>query len=244
MLEIVTAYFGNSLAGAVDVATSKELCRQLYRLGYVAEKLENKDKALQAYQYAYDLDATYLPALEGLGNSLVNARRFEEAQKVFQTILIHHRDDLTDLEVVEVYWQLGEIHKELKQFDSAQNHFEKALAIDSNHEPSLRALVELADTAERFDKSAEYRQSLLRVLDGDAKYQVCVELGGLAREKLSDAYMAIDAYLAAHRLHPEALPVMDALYILYRETKQGPKAAEILENMLAVPELRQDVHKA
>ena len=244
MLEIVTAYLGNSLAGAVDVATSKELCRQLYRLGYVAEKLENKDKALQAYQYAYDLDATYLPALEGLGNSLVNARRFEEAQKVFQTILIHHRDDLTDLEVVEVYWQLGEIHKELKQFDSAQNHFEKALAIDSNHEPSLRALVELADTAERFDKSAEYRQSLLRVLDGEAKYQVCVELGGLAREKLSDAYMAIDAYLAAHRLHPEALPVMDALYILYRETKQGPKAAEILEKMLAVPELRQDVHKA
>jgi len=244
MLEIVTAHLGSMLAGAVDMATSKELCRQLYRLGYVAEKLENKEKALQAYQRAYDLDATYLPALEGLGNSLVNVHRFEEAQKVFQTILIHHRDDLTDLEVVEVYWQLGEIHRELKQFERAQNHFEKALAIDSNHEPSLRALVALADSAGRFDRSAEYRQSLLQVLDGEAKYQVCVELGALAREKLSDAYMAIDAYLAAHRLHPEALPVMDALYVLYRETKQGPKAAEMLEKMLEVPGLRQDAQKA
>src|SRR5262249_61819532 len=177
---------------------------------------------------------TYLPALEGLGNLLVQAKRLEEALKVYQTILIHHREDLTDLEVVEIYWQLGDIHAALNQSDRAQNHFEKALSIDPGHEPSLRALVALADAAGRFDKSAEYRQSLLQVLDGEAKYQVCIELGALAREKLSDAYMAIDAYLAAHRLHPEALPVMDALYILYRQTRQGPKAAEVLEKMLAV----------
>jgi len=244
MLEIVTSHMANALEGGTDPAVSKELCRQLYRLGYVAEKLEKKDKALAAYQRAYDLDATYLPALEGLGNSLVHVRRFDDALKVFQTILVHHRDDLTDLEVVEVYWQLAEIHRELKQFDRAQNHFEKALAIDPNHEPSLRALIDLADAAGRFDKSAEYRQSLIQVLDAEAKFKVCVELGDLAREKLSDAYMAIDAYLAAHRLHPESLAVMDSLYVLYRQTRQGPKAAEMLEKMLAQPELRKDVQKA
>ncbi|HEX9507419.1 MAG TPA: tetratricopeptide repeat protein, partial [Myxococcales bacterium] len=188
-------------------------------------------------------DATYLPALEGLGNSLVHTGRFDDALKVFQTILIHHRDDLTDLEVVEIYWQLGDIHQSLQQFDRAQNHFEKALAIDPGHETSLRALISLADTAGQFDRSADYRQRLIQVLDGDSKFEMCVELGALAREKLTDAHMAIDAYLAAHKIRPDSLMVMDGLYVLYRETRQGLKAAEMLEKMLARPELRQDNEK-
>ena len=79
---------------------AKELCRQSYRLGYVAEKLERGEQALQSYRRAYELDATYLPALEGLGHLLVQGGAWEEALKVFQAILIHHRDGLTDLEVV------------------------------------------------------------------------------------------------------------------------------------------------
>jgi tetratricopeptide (TPR) repeat protein len=243
MQEIVTAKLTQALAVANDNGLSHELCRQLYRLGYVSEKLAKKDKALAAYERAYQLDATYLPALEGLGNSLVHAGRLDDALKVFQTILIHHRDDLTDLEVVEIYWQLGDIHQSLQQLDRAQNHFEKALAIDPGHETSLRALISLADTAGRFDQSADYRQRLIQALDGDSKFDLCVELGSLAREKLADAHMAIDAYLAAHKIRPDSLMVMDGLYVLYRETRQGPKAAEMLEKMLARPELRQDKEK-
>src|SRR5262249_13529967 len=74
--------------------------------------------------------------------------------------------------------------------------------------------------------------------------EVCVELGALAREKLSDAHMAIDAYLTAHKLRPDSLTVMDALYVLYRETKQGQKAAEMLEKMLAHAELSRDPERA
>src|SRR5262249_23581448 len=73
---------------------------------------------------------------------------------------------------------------------------------------------------------------------------LCIELGTLAREKLSDAYMAIDAYLAAHKINPDALPVMDALYVLYRETAQPQRAAEILERMLLSHELRQEPQEA
>ena len=244
MLEIVIARMTEGLAAGHDDAGVKELCRQLYRLGYVAEKLGDAERALGAYEQAYRHDATYLPALEGLGHLLVKAGRLEEALKVYQTILIHHREDLTDLEVVEIYWQLGDIHSSLQQSDRAQNHYEKALSIDPGHEPSLRALVQLADAAGRFDKAAEYRQSLIKVVDGDDKFEVCVDLGAVAREKLSDAHMAIDAYLGAHRIKPDSLPVMDALYVLYRETRQGPRAAEILERMLAQAELKQDPQRA
>ena len=244
MLEVVIAGMNERLAAGEDGELAAELCRQLYRFGYVAEKLGDKAKALSAYEQAYRVDATYLPALEGLGNLLVQANRLEEALKVYQTILIHHREDLTDLEVVEIYWQLGETHASLGQGDRAQNHFEKALSIDPGHEPSLRALAKIADAAGRFDKSAEYRQRLLQVLEGDDKFDVCIELGNLARAKLSDAHLAIDAYLAAHKIRPDDLAVMDALYILYRETRQGKRAAEVLGRILKVPELQKDAQRA
>ena len=74
------------------------------------QAVRKKDKALQSYEEAYQLDATYLPALEGLGHLLVQVKRFDDALKVYQTILIHHRDDLTDLEVVEIYWKIGDVY--------------------------------------------------------------------------------------------------------------------------------------
>ena len=248
MLDLVTRTFRErvSAGGAIggEDGLDKDLCRQLYRLGYVSEKLGKKDKALASYEEAYQLDVTYLPALEGLGNLLVHAKRYEDALKVYQTILIHHREDLTDLEVVEVYYQLGEVHAFLNQPDRAQNHFEKSLSIDPGHEPALRALVGIADTAGRFDKAAEYRQKLLEILEDDAKFEMAVELGKLAREKLDDAHVAVDAYVTAYRIKPHDLEVMDALYILYRETRQPQKATEVLQKMLEEPALQGDKNRA
>jgi tetratricopeptide (TPR) repeat protein len=243
MLDIVTQKMSERLAMGQEGDSARELCRQYYRLGYVSEKTTHKDKALKAYEKAYQLDATYLPALEGLGNLLVHAKRFDEAQKVYQTILLHHKDDLTDLEVVEIYWTLGDIAVQQKQLDRGQNHFEKALSIDPAHEPSLRSQVAISEQQNKWDKAAQYRLSLLTVVDGDDKYEVAMALGKLAREKLHDAHMAIDAYQAAHKIKANALDVLDALYVLYRETKQPQKAADILEQMLAEPELKKDVQR-
>ncbi|MFZ5444170.1 MAG: tetratricopeptide repeat protein [Myxococcota bacterium] len=245
MLDVVTAGLAQYYAASPDdPELGKELCRRHYRLGYVSEKNGKRDKALGAYERAYQLDATYLPVLEGYGNLLVHARRFEEALRVYQSILVHHRGDLTDLEVAEIYWTLGDLHLNLRQFDRAQNHFEKALAIDPAHEPSLRSMTGLMEQAQQFDRAVDFRQKLVEVLDGEQKFEAAVALGAVAKEKLSDPYIAIDAYLAAHRIRQDALDVMDALYVLYRETKQGAKAAEMLEKMLAVPALQQDAQRA
>ncbi|MBS1151710.1 MAG: agmK, partial [Myxococcaceae bacterium] len=245
MLQIVTRQMSQQAAMQPDDQDlTRELCRQFYRLGYVGEKLGKKDRALAAFEQAYQLDATYLPALEGLGHLLVHHKRYDDALKVYQTILIHHREDLTDLEIVEIYWTLGDVHFQQKQFDRAENHFEKALAIDPGHEPSLRAQLAISEAAAKWEKAAEYSQRLVQVLDGEPRFDVALALGKLARDKLSDAYMAIDAYLAAHRIKAEALEVLDALYVLYRETKQGAKAAEMLEKMLAEPTLRNEPNKA
>ncbi|MGZ6098084.1 MAG: tetratricopeptide repeat protein, partial [Myxococcaceae bacterium] len=222
----------------------KELCRQSYRLGYVAEKLARRDKALECYRRAYELDATYLPALEGLGNLLVQEKAWEEALRIFQAILIHHRDGLTDLEVVETYWQIGEIQSQVGQPERAQKSFEKALEMDQNHEPSRRSLVRVLESIGDFEGAVEHRQKLAPLLEGKARFEQLVAVGEICRDKLKDPYQAIDAFHSAAKIDPTDVGVTEALLGLYRETRQGQKAADVLGMLLSRPEVQADAARA
>jgi tetratricopeptide (TPR) repeat protein len=223
---------------------AKELCRQSYRLGYVAEKIDKRSKALECYRRAYELDATYLPALEGLGHLLVQDKSWEEGLKIFQTILIHHRDSLTDLEVVETYWQIGEIQAKLGQADRSTKSFEKALEIDAGHEPSRRSLIALLESTGEWDSAVEHRQKLAAQLEGQAKLEVLTAIGAISRDRLQDPYQAIDAYTSAARLDPGNVQITEALLGLYRETRQAQKAADVLARLIESPEAKQDGQKA
>ena len=222
----------------------KELCRQSYRRGYVAEKLGKRDKALASYRRANELDATYLPAMEGLGHLLVEDGAFEEALKIHQAILIHHRDGLTDLEVVETYFQVGQIQARLGQGDRAQKSLEKALEIDAGHEPSRRALVALLEEAREFERAVEQRLKLASSLDGPARLEQLVAAGAICRDQLQDPYQAIDAFTAAARSDPGNVQVTEALLGLYRDTRQGQKAADVLQRLLEAPEVKADPSRA
>jgi len=223
---------------------AKELCRQSYRLGYVADKLEKRDKALACYRRAYDLDATYLPALEGLGHLLVEQQQWEEALRIFTTVIVHHRDGLTDLEVVETHWQIGEIAEKLGQIERAVNAFKKALEIDANHEPSRRSLVRVLETLGDFEGAVDQRQRLLPLVEGQAKFEILVAIGEACRDRLKDPYQAIDAFLGASRIDPTALAVTEALLGLYKETRQAQKAADVLAQILHRPEVQADAGRA
>jgi tetratricopeptide (TPR) repeat protein len=223
---------------------AKELCRQSYRRGYVAEKLAKRDKALACYRRAYELDATYLPALEGLGHLLVQEKQWDEALRIFTTVIVHHRDGLTDLEVVETHWQIGEIAEKLGQLERAANAFKKAIEIDANHEPSRRSLVRVLESLGDFEGAVEHRQRLLPLLEGQAKFETFVAIGKACRDQLKDPYQAIDAFLGASKIDPTDLPVTEALLGLYRETRQGQKAADVLAQIVRRPEVQADPARA
>src|SRR5690606_31495607 len=96
----------------------------------------------------------------------------------------------------------------------------------------------------RWAQVSEARQRLVEVVEGEDRFRAGFELGRVAREKLNDPYLAIDAYQNALRAVPDALEALDALYMLYRETGQAQKAAEVLERMLSVPALTADSQRA
>jgi golgin subfamily B member 1 len=211
-----------------------DLCRQHYRLGYVCEKLSKEAKALKNYQRAYEIDATYLPALEGLGAALSKTGRWEDAGKIYQAILIHHRDGLTDAEIVDYYQQLADLNHKLGQSDKAIKSLEKALELDANHAPSLRLLSNVYVAESRFEDAYEVLIRLAPLVFGEERGQMLIEIGRMATGELDDPYRAIDAFEDANRQRPGDKEILEALLGLYRQTRQGPRAVEVLEELVRV----------
>lgn len=215
-------------------AEPAELVRYHYRLGYVCEKLGKDTKALKHYQRAYEIDATYLPGLEGLGAALNRAARWDDAAKIYQAILIHHRDNLTDAEVVDYYELLAELNHKLGENDRAVKNLAKALEIDSGHAASLRLLAKVHEAEGRFEDAYEAMMRLVPLLPGSERVDLLVELGRLSAAELDDPYRAIDAFEDANRQRPQDKEILEALLQLYRQTRQGARAVEVLEELVRI----------
>jgi len=242
-LEVVVQHLESELPQASDGTKAEELCRFVYRLACVCEKLGNETRALECFQRAHELDPSWLSALEGLGNRLMKSGRNEEALHVYQNILIYHRDALADLEVVEIYWMLGDLYITLGQREKAASQFERALALDAQHEPSLMSLSKLAEASKSWEQVADCYRRLLPLVEEDKQYQLAMSLGDVSKDHLHDVWQAIDAYSMALRCQPQSLQAMENLCELSEQTGQFAKARDLLERILKVEEVKQDTEK-
>jgi tetratricopeptide (TPR) repeat protein/Tfp pilus assembly protein PilF len=221
-----------------------ELAKQNYRLAYIAEKLDDDHRALKRYLASYELDSTYLPTLEGLAAALLRAERWDDAQRIFQTILIHHKGSLTDAEVVDLHYQLGELAVRLEQLERAKKSFDKALDLDGDHVPTLRAYAALAEQLEEWEQAYDLRERLIAHTFDDERYQELVAQARLCRDKIQEPYRAIDAFSEARRERSEDPEVLRSLVKLFDETSQAPRAIEALEELIPLatdPKERRDL---
>lgn len=212
----------------------KDYCQKSYRLGYISEKEGEGELALEYYRQAFEADATYLPALEGLGQALLAAQRWDEAQKVFQTILIHHRDALTESEIVDLQWQLGDLGLRQGQQERAYKQFDKALEIDPDHGPSLRALATLDQQAGNYQQAFERLGRLADVVASAERGDVLMEMSRIANEQLRDPARAVEALERARRMERPPVELLEDLANLYVQGKQPQKAMEVLEQAVDV----------
>lgn len=212
----------------------EELVKQNYRLAYIAEKLDDDHRALKRYLASYELDSTYLPTLEGLAAALLRAERWDDAQRIFQTILIHHKASLTDAEVVDLHFQLGELAVKLNQLERGKKSFDKALDLDTNHIPTLRAYANLAETLEQWEEAYDLRERLIVHLDGEEKLTELINQARLCRDKIQEPYRAIDAFCEARRIDADNPEILRSLVKLFEETSQAARTIETIEDLARI----------
>src|SRR5208283_4918730 len=117
------------LTRKADRRAHRELNILCYRLAKAAEQLGDEEKALKYYRSAYELDATHLPTLVDRANLLYRREQWDEAFKLYQTILVHHRESQSEAQIVEIFHRIGHIKTKIGDRAKAINMFEKALEI-------------------------------------------------------------------------------------------------------------------
>ncbi len=231
------------LARKADRKTNRELTLLYHRLAKAADRLGDSDKGLKYYKQSYDLDSTYLPTLIDRAALLYKLEHWDDAFRIYQTILVHHRDTQKDDQIVDIFFRLGRIKLKLGERTKAVNMFEKALEIQPGHRATLQALIDLYTDAGDFEAVIKQKRSLIAAsaTPADEKFQLSREIAGIYKEKLNNPQKAIAAQLEALNVKPTDRELLHDLLELFSETKQWKKAMEIL---MKLAELDSGVGKA
>ncbi len=218
------------LARKADRKTNKELTLLNHRLAKAADKLGDNEKALKYYKQSYDLDSTYLPTLIDRAALLYKMEHWDDAFRIYQTILVHHRDAQKDDDIVDIFFRLGRIKLKLGERTKAVNMLEKALEIQPGHRATLQALIDLYTEAGDFEAVIKQKRALLAssATDVDEKFKLSEEIAAIYKDKLNNPQKAIAANLEALNLKPTDHQLLHNLLDLFSETKQWKKAMEIL----------------
>jgi len=223
------------LTRKADRRAHRELNILCYRLAKAAEQLGDEEKALKYYRSAYELDATHLPTLVDRANLLYRREQWDEAFKLYQTILVHHRESQSEAQIVEIFHRIGHIKTKIGDRAKAINMFEKALEIDPGHRPTLEALTEIHAAAGDWEAVIRQKRALLAHVESDEeKLRLHEEIIGVYKERLKNPQKAIAAYLEAIEVKPDARGLLADVLELLTETKQWKKAVEILLRLAAI----------
>ena len=212
----------------------KELNELYYRAARVADELNDHHKALEYYKAAYDIDSTYLPTLLGRADLLFKMQEWDAAGKIYQTILVQHRDGQDESDVVRIYHRLGMVRQALGERKKALNMFEKALEIDPSHRDTLQAVIDLQVQQGDWEAVVHAKRGLMQSAPDRDKATLLDQIGGIYHSRLQNPQKATAAYVEALEFAPEDHQLLQKLLELYTETKQWKKAVETIERFVAL----------
>ena len=210
----------------------RELNQLYYRTARCADELGDYEKALQYYRAAYDIDSTYLPTLTGRADLLFKMEDWEGAGKIYQTILVQHRDSQNEADVVRTYYRLGMVRQNLGERKKALNMFEKALEIDPHHADTLQAVIDIQSAQGDWEAVIQAKRGLVVAGQPDEQVRLLDEIGDIYHQKLQNPQKAIGTYLEALEVRNDDHQLLQKVLDLYTETEQWRKAVEIIERFV------------
>jgi tetratricopeptide (TPR) repeat protein len=223
------------LVRKADRKVNRDMNLMFYRLAKACDQLGDAEKALRYYKQAYDLDSTHLPTLLDRAALLYKREQWDDAFKLYQTVLVHHRESQKDSDIVEIFHRIGQIKLRTGERSKAVNMFEKALEIVPGHRPTLETLVDMYTQAGDFETVIRHKRALLTHLpEPTEKLQVLEQIIEIYKTKLKNPQKAIAAYLEALEIQPESHRLLHDVLDLFTETQQWKKAVEILMRLASL----------
>ena len=217
-----------------EQASAQHLKELYFRNARCTDELGEYDRALQFYQAAYDIDSTYLPTLVGRADLLYKLGEWDDAGKIYQTILVQHRDALGEVEVVRVYFRLGMVRQQLGERKKSLNMFEKALEIDPTHRETLEAMIAIQQEQGDFEAVIHARRSLMATADDAERVSLLESIGDSYNKDLENPQKAISSYLEALDIQAENHQLLQKVLDLYTTTQQWRNAVDTIGRFVSL----------
>src|SRR5262249_6390922 len=151
--------------------------RRWTRLGHAARATGDLALAERAWGSALAVDGDDREPLRGLADLLLEARRFAEAQPLYEALWRAHERELSPADQVAVHHALGVCHRAAGRDAAARAEFALACAIDPMHRPSRLMQLELGTQ----DPAAviEVKKALLPSSGRAEQLRLYLEIGDL-----------------------------------------------------------------
>jgi len=167
-----------------------------------------------------------LPTLNGYAALLQSKSDWNGAFKVYQSILLHHRDRIAPDEIVDVYYQLGSVKRSAGDDDKAVAMFEKGLEVNGYHEPTLEAMIDLYGRRHAWDRVISAKKSLTMQASEDKRFETYTEISEIYSSKMKNYDGAIEAAEEALVIRPDDQHNLHNLVELYSTSERWKKAVD------------------
>jgi tetratricopeptide (TPR) repeat protein len=182
-------------------------------------RLNEPEKAREAFRKALELDPTNVNASGGLGGMAFDDQDYAEAVKWYEPLL-NRFSELPQGTAKVVCMRTGDAFRELGEFDKAQRSYLNAKAFDPNDREVLERVADVTFRGGEPDEAAELYRDILKQFGKDLaahdKGHVLYRLGEALRRAKSYAD-AIPYLNEAAELQPESAEPLHSLAKLYEE---------------------------
>lgn len=189
----------------------------LHRAGDVLfDKLQDYDGALKRLRRVIELDPAYRPALSSLGRLYYRLGRWDDLLGVYAREM--EVEPQGEAAVARLHKMAELCEHQIGNVESAIEHYKKAIELDLEYGPSLRALARLLRSRQSWAELVDILElQLLSLKDPQAKALTAFRIGVLSEEKLGYRERAMQAYENALKAMPGYRPAVDALTRLRTE---------------------------
>jgi golgin subfamily B member 1 len=130
-----------ALIGQTVQGKRKELAKYTFRMGTIQEARGVLAAAKESYDKAYRLDSTHGPTLVALGRLYMIEKDFQNARRIYRTMLLQNMDERSGIAKADVFLNLGLAHMALGEKAKALSMFERGVELAPESEELKKNLL-------------------------------------------------------------------------------------------------------
>ncbi len=199
--------------------------------GVILEREGKSEAAIDEYQKAADLMPDSYELNWRLLRTYIDSTDYASAEKTCSRLLKSDEDN------VRLWIVMGTIQQELGNQEGASEAFEKALALNPQHEEEFGWLIDAGDRSMDWVTSIQVLEKLVELTPDKAEWQAAL---GLHLSRINDGEGARKAFEQALQLNPDLNEIRMQLGLAYLQLDQDQAAVDTLRAYLA--KLPDDAH--